>query len=310
MTSADSTFAFADVNLNPGSSNVWQVIASDGAGNRSRPSASLVVVRHDPPAAPEDLTAAAVGNDVDLSWSALPAPDSTGFRISRDGAVVNETVQQLTFDGATHTVTASSGPAGDWLAPLDSDPLTGWQGDEAPTPSAPAFWQWTWPAAELEEITVTWDNALLPSSFEVDIQADGDWLWWATFPTPTLPTTILAAEVEATGIRIRLRETGCPWPACAPTLVEVSASTVTRTTASPYADQGLTPGAHHYDLSQVNRWGQQSPSATAVALVDVAPPAPPPGSHRGRRNQLWHPCHILAGAGSGTTGPGRFQDPA
>jgi chitodextrinase len=87
--------------LDPGLVNdrtyTYTLVAVDGHGNRSAPSAAVQVTPTDltPPAAPTGLTAVRGDGQVTLSWTANAEPDLASYRVLRDG------VEVATVSGAT-----------------------------------------------------------------------------------------------------------------------------------------------------------------------------------------------------------------
>jgi len=63
----------------------YRVTALDDVGRESEPSALVVaeVPDHDPPAAPQAVTAAADTGRITLTWARVPAPDLRGYRLYR-----------------------------------------------------------------------------------------------------------------------------------------------------------------------------------------------------------------------------------
>jgi hypothetical protein len=97
----NGSYAIPDVALTPGL-NAFRLAETDSSGNRSKPSNTLALILHDNPATPSDLAAPVTGSDVTLSWTAPADADSAGFRVARNGEVVNEGISNLTYDPATH----------------------------------------------------------------------------------------------------------------------------------------------------------------------------------------------------------------
>ncbi|SHN63421.1 fibronectin type 3 domain-containing protein [Geodermatophilus obscurus] len=93
--------------LDPGLVNdrtyTYTLVAVDGHGNRSAPSAAVQVTPTDltPPAAPTGLTAVRGDGQVTLSWAAGPEPDLASYRVLRDGVEV-----AVVTGATTHTDTA------------------------------------------------------------------------------------------------------------------------------------------------------------------------------------------------------------
>lgn len=259
-------FGFGQQPLSPGM-QTFRMLATDAAGNKSKPSELLALVQHAPPAAVDQLTYTAGAGSVDLSWTATPDPDSAGFTVRRDGVVINETETPFAFDSATHAITVNDG-TGDELV-VDGDPATGWKPD-----TFPATWQWTWPdAVEISGIDLTW--ASLPAvaeRFEIDIQAEGKWLWLHSIGYNGQSFNTFAAGIKATGVRVRALDEFY-WHNT--TLTEVQLKTKARTTGTSYLDSGLAAGAYDYSISRVNRLGQMSSEQNIRALVDIQPPPAP-----------------------------------
>ncbi len=277
---ADSSGAFGldDAALEPGV-NSFTAVSRDPEGNTSRRSLPLLVVLHDEPEPPDSVSAAPAGGDVTLSWSAAPDPDDAGFAVSRDGVVINETGTPRVFDPAFDVVGAGSGDPADWLVVVDGDPATGWTPDRVPTAGMPEWWSWTWPeAVEVARIAVGWSTTDPPQRFDVDVLTAGGWLWSATLPWDGQPTMTVPVGVTATGVRIRLPESGwCGGLSCLPELTEVGVEIGSRTTGSSFTDTGLPDGVYSYEIRRHNTWGQVSPPAAVAVAVGPEQPAAPTG---------------------------------
>lgn len=247
------TFTFTQFNLQSGM-NVLRSISSDSTGNRSKTSDLLVIVRHDLPQTPSEVSAVTSSNNVQLTWSVSTDPDSTGFQVKRNGAVINETLAAYPFNsGAGHVVSASSGTAGN---AVDPSLITVWQ------PSVlPAYWQWTWTGdTEIGQVIFTWDSTNYATAYEIDVRSQGEWLWWLS---PTNNTVIPPINMKISGIRVR--PTACNGGICK--LKDLKLKTITRTTSHTFTDSGRPDGTYTYEVIQKNRWAQESAAASVIAHV-------------------------------------------
>ncbi|MCP4655849.1 MAG: hypothetical protein GY856_10570 [bacterium] len=257
--------------------NVVRITSMDDDGNRSRVK-EMALVSQPPPAAPDALSAAVDGSDVTLDWTATPDPETIGFQVHRGGTLIGVSETPFSYDGASHQLEATSGAAGDWQSVVDGDPVSGWSSDRIPTEGEPDWWQWTWPVAtEIAEITVEWDSGSLPASYELDVRAGGEWLWWESMGEWDVgEESVFGVGAEIDGIRVRLREAPpCGNLSCSPLLVEVSAIASERQAMPPYVDSGLAYGVTNYQVRRINLWGQISEPALVTAAVGVSEPPPP-----------------------------------
>ena len=264
--STDSTFRINQQALLPGM-NVFHALDVDGAGNRSLPSDPFAVVYRTAPDPIEQLAFSADAGVVNLTWNGPPDQDSVGFRILRDGLLINETESPFPYDPATHTVDSST--LANLTAPLDGNPSTGWTPD-----SYPATWQWTWPdEIELSEIQLAWQTQpLVPERFQLDVQAQGEWLWFASVNNGGAISLTLPIGIKASGVRIRATD-AFYWRNA--TMTEVQLKYKQRTQDLFYTDTNLAPGAYEYSITQLNRWGAISETKNIMAFVDVPAPSAP-----------------------------------
>lgn len=267
-SSTDSTFSFVQAPLNPGM-NVFRAIDTDAAGNHSLPSDLFALVYRVPPDPVNDLDYTATAGTVNLTWNAVPDENLDGFRILRNGVPINETEFLFPYDPVHHTLDSSTST--DITAPLDGNPATGW------TPAVyPAYWQWIWPEeTELSEIGLTWlTQPNVPERFDLDVQAQGEWLWFASVynGSPGVLTRTIPIGVKSTGVRIR---TANPFDWHNATMTEVQLKYKDRTHDSFYSDTNLAPGAYEYSITELSRWGAVSEARNITAFVDVPSPTAP-----------------------------------
>ena len=269
-------FEIAGLGLEPGP-NSLVAVSSDDEGNTSRVSLPLLAVSHMPPEPPGSLTAVPDGSDVTLAWTTPIDPESAGVRILRDGAAINETVSALVYDPVVDTLNASDGDLSSWELVVDGNPATGWTPTRVPTRGTPEWWSWTWlEPVELDEITIGWAQTDPPQVFEIDVLMDGGWLWLATLSWDGQPTMTAPAGMTASGVRVRIPMTGfCGTASCLPELTEIGVTSLVRTTANTYLDEGLPEGVYSYEVNQRNVWGQSSWAAGVAVAVGADQPLAP-----------------------------------
>jgi subtilase family serine protease len=273
---ANGVFEIKNLGLEPGA-NSLTAFSTDDEGNTSRVSLPLLVVSHPPPEPPENLTAVPNGDDVTLSWTTPPDPESAGFTIVRAGTAINETVSALVFDPVSHALSASGGDVTGLGLVVDGNPATGWAPTRVPTLGTPEWWSWTWPdPVEIDEVSIGWSASDPPQVFDIDVLTGGGWLWVATLSWNGEPATLVPVGVTASGVRIRIPMTGfCGNASCLPELTEVGVTSLERTTGNTYFDENLPEGAHSYELTHLNIWGQSSWSAGVAVAVGPDQPLPP-----------------------------------
>jgi len=274
---ADGTgsFEIADVPLGRGV-NSFTAMSTDDNGNTSRVSLPLLLVANPPPLLVGDLRAESSGNDVTLTWSSTEAK-SAGFEVSRSGSVINEIESGWPHDSVAHAVTASSADPISWPLVVDGDPSTGWTPELVPSPGRPEWWAWEWSETiEIDEMIVGWSTAAPPQTFDIDVLTPGGWLWLTNESWGGQPTISVPVGLTATGVRIRIPETGaCGTAACLPMLSAVDLGRRERTIADTYIDEGLADGVHSFEVRERNIWGQWSYPAGTSAVIGPDQPLPP-----------------------------------
>lgn len=262
-TILNGNFAFLDLNLSQGL-HTFRAYTTDAASNYSRYTDQLAIVRHPRPLPVASATYTSDGSNVTLSWTVdQPDAESAGFRVARSSGgpfeIINETSDAFAWL-PSHVVEASSSPS-TATAPVDADPLNGWQPAQLP-----ASWQWTWTVGiELKQVLVGWQAGHVAQAFDVDVQADGEWLWFRRIVNNVAASVTVPIGIRATGIRIRLPKN----ITANVVLTTVSAQMMSRTVGLDLPDNGLTPGTYEYRITQINRWGQESDPYYLTARVGL-----------------------------------------
>jgi hypothetical protein len=93
IVSADpeGNFTFGNLSLNLGE-NGFTAKATDGDGNISRSSETVVVVYNEPPAAPTGLTASVQDYSIKLAWNSNSESDLAGYNLYKNGEIVNQPI--------------------------------------------------------------------------------------------------------------------------------------------------------------------------------------------------------------------------
>jgi subtilase family serine protease len=294
---SDGEVVFPSVHLAPGF-NVFRVRGTYDQRHTTRWTRELALVRHDPPAPAEGLDASVAGSDVTISWIAPPDPDVSGYVVSRDGVPLTGGTNPFLFDSGTHVLDASLGTLADWQLVVDGNDGTNW--DVGVDSLAPGWWwQWTWDEPiVIGEVRILWRNGARPGELAVELQVDGEWLWWQDYPWVGENELTFDPDLEATGVRLVIPADGW-WTS--PALAEVGITQRTRLEDVQLVDSGLADGAYLYEVEVANRFGQWadpsevtaqvggvalSPPDTLVAApgacgeIDLtwSPPAPPPAA--------------------------------
>ncbi|MCU7864747.1 MAG: discoidin domain-containing protein, partial [Candidatus Thiodiazotropha sp. (ex Lucinoma borealis)] len=106
LTDSEGVFLYEAVTLAAGV-NTLQVTMRDADGNRSKPTA-VIVVSGGVPSIPTGVTASATGFDIDLSWNANPENNVVGYRAFRDAQpVFAETSAQISAAEASSSVSGA-----------------------------------------------------------------------------------------------------------------------------------------------------------------------------------------------------------
>lgn len=250
--------------------NVFTVLATDGAGHRSKP-AVLTVVSSPGPSAPTGLSAQVADPEVQLSWTPNPASERVaGYRLFRGGAPVlaDEPVSGLSaesssdaspyraadraVDGASYTYWSPAGTGndldGEWLAVRWAEPLLLTQVD--------LEWWWTDTLAvdfDLEVWTGTaWQRA-------VRVRGNGEYIHSVELPVPYRTDGLRLVVHTGAGSEVRLSE-----------LLPRHRPLIPAPPVSDFPGQGR----HEYTVTAVDQYGFEGPpSASAQAGVgDLTPP--------------------------------------
>ena len=99
----------------------------------------------------------------------------------------------------------------------------------------------------------------LPSAyarrFSVEVEIDGQWLWWYYAENNWSTETLVDLGIEATGVRLSVPP-GSYCASCA--LAEITLAGVDHLQANQYTDPDLPGLAYEYGVRNLNRWGQES----------------------------------------------------
>jgi flagellar hook assembly protein FlgD/WD40 repeat protein len=274
-----TSFEFQDLPLVVGF-NVLRVRASDAAGNRSKPSADLVLVRATPPASPTNVAGSVQGADVTLSWQVAADSEVLGFPVWRNGSLVNQQIGVRPYNPTTDQLSGSSGALAEFALAVDGNTATSWSPATTPSEAVPAVWQWQWPERRfVDSVLLQWGGNARQSYIDIDVEANGQWLWaystqWVYYPGPL--QVQISVGLGITGVRVRLpMPATCGSVACLPQLAELRLNTRAWTLASPFVESAVPIGGHKYAVAARNLWGLYSGQAETDVLVGVTPPPPP-----------------------------------
>ena len=97
LIASPTTNAFTDTNLADGT-YLYEVSAVDDAGESTSKASVSATVNNEPPAAPTNLTAAANGSNVNLTWNTVT--DATSYNVYRDSSLLESTTANAFTDTA------------------------------------------------------------------------------------------------------------------------------------------------------------------------------------------------------------------
>ncbi|MCG8460254.1 MAG: Ig-like domain-containing protein [Holophagales bacterium] len=269
IAAGGSDVSLPPVVLDPGL-NRFSIEGRSVDGDRTKRAADLLILRRDPPAAPENVTAEVLGADVTVSWTPETDPALHGYDVDREGTPLGFATSTWTYDPG-HGLVGSSGGLAQWQLAVDGIAGTVWTPTD--TASQGAVLEWTWGGETfLRYVDVRFGTRA--SRFSVDVLVDGEWLWWhyRPFNFSTLRRIDLGLAVE--GLRLRIPPgffcTGC-------TVAELTPLAETRPAGPPVLDPGRPPGIDTYGVGALDRYGLRSERVEAQVLIGVEAPAPPTG---------------------------------
>jgi len=273
----DGRFSLA-VSLDEGV-NVLAALATDSAGNISRPSNVRTVVYDPPPAAPTGLAAEVSGYDVLLSWDANTESDLQGYRLYRNGERINSMEQVV-----TGSFSASANSSRAHLA-ADNDPETYWNSSSYPAAFGPVWWNMSFGGQVfLSSIEIEWGGVesgrlMAGKDYEIQVLTGGAWQEVAGITDNSAKRNAFEFEppVKAEGVRLYITASTDSFSYKTVRIDEVRVSRETLITGEAYEDQALADGEYAYQVSAVDAFGSESPLTPAIQVVigDVIPPAPP-----------------------------------
>lgn len=269
-------FAFAAVPLASGEQTL-RVIATDGAGNVSKP-AQVSVLRVPRPSPPSGLAAVETESAVSLSWSPNPpAENVVGYRILRDGAP-----SPLPSAAAGVQASASTPDVGSpqsAAAAVDGDPLTFWRPEVGPDPLAGQALEVRLPSvAQVAAVELAWtsedvDGQIVvhgPGPFWLEGWDGSVWVPLARPQATPAPSLRLDLPQPYRTDRVRVRLTAA---SDVPELAEVRVLVDTLHAETTVSDVP-TGGLHAYRVIAVGPEGIESGPSEEASVRFGVPPEP------------------------------------
>ena len=251
----------------------YRITAVDTYNVESGPStaATAQVGTLSPPAAPEGLSAAANGSNVDLNWMANGEADLAGYYVYRDGAKLNGSVQIT-----SGTASASSSLSSQYYAAsnaFDLNESTYWYSAYRFDLVDPAWLEIDLPAAEfINHVEINWASA--PKDYRLQVWSGTDWVSAVTVTENTESTGIfdVRPSYRTDKIRVYVTETVDKG------YVGISEILLFRDnlmTGTMYQDLNVQNGTYTYSVTALDTTGLESEQATAKATVNAAVPQAP-----------------------------------
>lgn len=273
--------------------NSFVIRGRSSAGNKTRFSRELVLLRHDPPAMPENFVASVTGSDVELDWTPVVDPDLLGYDLDRAGTALGFSTSPLVYEAGTHELTANFGSLADWQRMVDGNSGTFWAPPMFDAYYEPLVIEWRFGAPQyLGRLNLDTPGPAYHLELEVQM-AGGEWLWFLdTYSYYNYFSYELGIEAQA--IRLRIPRYNCY--NCR--FAEIGLELESRTAIPPQTDAGIADGAWTYHLAARNRYGQSSVETSALALVGVTLPESPLAlmAEKGECGEIvvsWQPPAVL-----------------
>ena len=268
----DGNFVIGGVTL-PEGMNLLEAKAANIAGNTSRASEPLVLIRNVPPATPLGFSGVSNDKSAELAWSANTEADIAGYHVYRDDTRL--TVEEPVRSGlsATASSSTSSGPPS---RAIDGSSSTTWTSRY----QNPFVIQWLEiqldPPREIREVDVSWfsgyyagldyrvlaelGGALVPvAAVQENDAIENQHRFPFAFRTGKIRIEITALQSSFSRV-VRIREV---------TLVGDNAIVETS-----FSDTPTQPGSHEYRVSAIDFFGGES-VPTEPFVHRLFPPEPP-----------------------------------
>jgi subtilase family serine protease/flagellar hook assembly protein FlgD len=270
---SEGAFTFSSVGL-PLGVNLLDAEATDAAGNVSRRSAEVLLVRNERPATPSGFNAAANGDRAELSWDANGEADLSGYLVTRDGEILNP--RGLLGPGgpvpAVVTAAASKNPGAAGNV-LDGSPSY-WN-------IGPSEEQWIElrlaTPRHIEEIRLLWAAQWAASDYDLSIEIEGRLAPVARVRgNSQLTASIHALPIPVSTARVRL-QIFSGVNSFGILLQEFQLFGILPEAATAFGDEPSQQGFYEYAVEALDVLGGRSDAAGPVRLAvgDVTPPAAP-----------------------------------
>ena len=300
LIASPTTNAFTDTALADGT-YLYEVSAVDDAGESTSKASVSATVNNEPPAAPTNLTAAANGSNVNLSWNTVN--DATSYNVYRDSSLLEST----TANAFTDTALADGTYLYEVSAVDDAGESTSKASVSATVNNIPPAAPTNLTASvNQDNVNLTWDTVTDATSYNVyrdsnliaspttnaftDTNlADGTYLYEvsavdnagestskASVSTtvnnvpPSAPTN-LTASVNQDNVNLT-------WDTVTDATsynVYRDSSLIASPTTSAFTDTALADGTYLYEVSAVDDAGESTSKASVSTIVNNTPPAAP-----------------------------------
>ncbi|KAF0220892.1 MAG: fibronectin I domain-containing [Geobacteraceae bacterium] len=278
-------YSFDNVSLSLGENRI-RAKATDGVGNISRTSDTIVAVYDEIPSAPVNLAASAQNYGVNLTWDpANTDPNISGYNVYRDGVKLNP--PRAVTDGSATASSTYIEPT--WPTPtehspslaLDQNEATQWRSDYLY--NSDYWFQIDLPApALISQLNIRWGtvNAAVYGGKDFEIQAWSGYAWiplakvtgndkkenifdfTQSYRTDKLRIHITAATDTRSYKEVRIAEIGI-----------LKDNLIPQTS---YGDSNLKDHEYGYKVTAVDGYGFESaPSEAKVPVGDMIAPANP-----------------------------------
>lgn len=265
---------FFDANLALGE-NFITAMATDVAGNVSRPSSPVMVAYNEPPEASAGFAATVDHPHVTLTWESNKEADLSGYHLYRDGKKLNAPSQVTSGAASASSNTEMSGNA------FDSDPTTFWAAYNT-GPFIPAWWEIGLASEVLiNQVEIDWgDNfseLFAARDFEILVWSGYAWITLekVTGNNEKINTFGFKPSYRTNRIRVHITDISDPRYKKLVQIAEVRIQQENPIIMEYYSDADLPDGKYNYHVTAVDYYGFESlPSEEiSVAVGDAEPPA-------------------------------------